>query len=54
MENLHNHVLSVNGRAMARLFCLDDEVYVKRLPACSIGTHLMLILWLRDLGYKAK
>ena len=55
MRYLEGKVVHVNGQAMTILHqSYSGLVTVEPLPACSLATRLMIISWLRDLGYKAK
>lgn len=53
MNNTGDKYVLVDGRPMAILVELyRNVVEVHCLPACSIGTHLMILSELRDMGYE--
>lgn len=55
MRYLNGKVVYVDGQEMAILHqSFKDVVTVEPLPACSLATRLMIITWVRSLGYEAK
>lgn len=54
MNHLNNKIIVIDGSRVASMAVVDDCVYVTKLPACSVGTYLMILGWLQDLGYAAK
>lgn len=42
------------GIALAILEELDGVVVVRKTTACSIGTYLYIITFLRDIGFEAR
>lgn len=42
------------GVALAILEEIDDVVVVKKTTACSLGTYLYIISFIRDIGFDAR
>lgn len=42
------------GVALAILEEIDDVVVVKKTTACSLGTYLYIITFIRDIGFDAR
>lgn len=54
MNELEGKVVSVGGVRMALLHqYYNGLVEVEPLPACSLGTRLLVVMWLREIGYDA-
>lgn len=55
MRYLDGKSVYIDGKEVAILHqSLSGVVTVKQLTACSIGTYLRVVAWLRELGYEAK
>lgn len=55
MRYLDGKFVSVDGKKMALLYQSNSGwITVEPLNACSVGTHLAIITWLRELGYAVK
>lgn len=52
MTSLDNKILIIDGSQVAITSAIGKCVQVTKLPACSIGTYLMILSWVRDLGYE--
>lgn len=52
MTSLDNKILIIDGSHVATTAVIGNSVQVTKLPACSIGTYLMILSWVRDLGYE--
>lgn len=48
------YVTDEAGHPLALLLEDIDGIYVKRLPACSIGSYLFILTYFRELGYKVR
>ena len=55
MISVNNKFVFMGGKKVAEL-CQSRSgvVTVKRLPSCSIGTYLSIIMLLSDIGYEVK
>ena len=43
-----------NGRALAVLHEVSGELVVKKMTACSLGTYLYIVSFLRECGFEVK
>lgn len=49
MIYLDKMTVIIDGKRVAKLSVVDDEVFVKRLPACSIGNYFKVLSWIDDI-----